>query len=431
MTEVRVGPFRATLGPGSFLTDAGARYALRWLWEATRGDTNVAWEGEPVLSFSPMTKRQVDDLHSEALATDSPCWTWRGNGLFEGLTGFGPRQGGLVPFDLPTAIFLGLSRWEEAQSWTELDEHERALPWTSLAHRGRFMERPILDEWAVALRPLLAERGYEARPTEFRITLSHDLDHPRRFSSPWRAIRAVGGVAVRDRSPTAVGHEAFRALRSLAAPSQDPYMQATLEQLDLASEAGVRSTFNLMFSSPRAFDRGYDPRVGAERRLLEAIRGAGHRIGWHPGYAAADDPMVFSLEYERARALGGVEGGRFHYLRWRVGIGWERFADFGLKWDSSLGYEFLMGFRCWTSAPFPVFSFARDEELRVVEEPLVVMDNTASLFDDAPQRIRSILDRAQAVGGRAMVLLHNSEAGLCGHEALLGEVRRRLTAHSR
>jgi hypothetical protein len=85
----------------------------------------------------------------------------------------------------------------------------------------------------------------------------------------------------------------------------------------------------------------------------------------------------------------------------------------GFKYDSSLGYPDVTGFRCGTCHPFKLYDISRDIELDVIEEPLIVMDGAimelyVDDFKKAAEKIQSIALKCRSVDGIFSLLIHNS-----------------------
>ena len=62
-----------------------------------------------------------------------------------------------IPFDIFAASFYLISRYEEYLPHVR-DEHERFTAEQSLAYKFNFLEKPVVDIWALKLREVLKER---------------------------------------------------------------------------------------------------------------------------------------------------------------------------------------------------------------------------------------------------------------------------------
>ena len=86
-----------------------------------------------------------------------------------------------------------MTRWEEADIPREPDRRGNYRENRLLAARQRFLDRPVLDEWALVLRAWLAalRPGWRARPKAARLVITHDIDATHKFTSWYRVARAA------------------------------------------------------------------------------------------------------------------------------------------------------------------------------------------------------------------------------------------------
>lgn len=446
------GGLRYLWRPDRFLTEAEARYALAQLWRLCAGTT--AWESAalidvPALDADSLQRQfdlapgaldwvRLDDLlppgRSSGLDTDRLPALCRADAtlpcIYRGL--------GAFPLDIVAAAFVMLSRWEEIRRAGPLDSHGRARAIDTLAYRQNFLYRPILDDWAMVLRRWLEflDPGWLAKPSQFRVEVTHDLDHLQRFPTPWRIARSAGAeLVLRSHSPLATLRTVVSGIDGFLHVQTDPYFKAIGRQLDISESLGLRGSFNVMTARKSAHDEGYELTRPPYRDLLKAILDRGHRVGWHPGYRAADESSLFDAEKTRMDGIMGTGGygGRHHYLRWTAGKSWEQWENHGLAYDSSVGYADEVGYRCGTSHPFPCFSSTQQRQLTIVEEPLVIMDCALEIVArkhrKPPRTIAlELLSRARTVGGAPAVLYHNtyrfaSRDAAAAEDALLAVVR--------
>ncbi len=410
----------------SFLSDRQAYYALERLWEICDGQEK--WDGRPLVEFKSITIREVErDFENPPLPCKTSVLLPPGSGrtaTFDELplifavgewTGWAADRE--FPIDLVAFTFVMLTRWEEYVGKTSTDEHGRAVRQDMLAHRFGFDDRPIIDQWAFVLRGWIEAKNphaLSARP-ESSILMTHDVDRPVKFTGLGRVIRgAIGEMVARSHNPLLAMKEASCGLRALFDYRADPFYIELRRLMDWNEQMGLRGCFYIMTAEPGPFDDGYDASQKPYREILHEIVSRGHEIGWHPGYLTNVDPSVFASEKKRMDQIanGAAVGGRQHYLRWKAGVSWERWEDAGLRYDSSVGFADVIGFRCGTCRPFPVYSLARDQTLRLVERPLVLMDVALELEcrsgSDPLDLAKRCLDQVAEVHGEAVMLIHNS-----------------------
>jgi hypothetical protein len=417
---------------GAFLSRSEAEYALERLWTLCAGTAD--WAGAPVLTIPAMDRERVVQMHR--LPSEKLTWIPLQEVLPTGhslsldtdrlpaLCLADPSQArhflgkGAFPLDLVAATFLMLTRWEETEISYPLDKRGNCRESCHLAARHGFLDRPVVDEWALVLRTWLAavRPSWQAKPNAARIVMTHDIDATHKFTSWYRVGRAAAGTIVRTGSARKALETVRVGARSRQHPSRDPYYQGIRSLLEFDESLGARGTFFLMAADRGRYDAGYDLDAPEVRSVVEEVLRRGHEVGWHPGYRAAEDQEAFLREKQRIDAHLGrpVRGVRFHYLRWRPQTAWRWLVQAGISYDSTLGYNETVGFRCGTAHPFPVWDRNSGEKPALQERPLIVQDG--ALFDylglgpsEAERRLRVLRKRAARVGGDLTILIHNRQ----------------------
>ena len=95
---------------------------------------------------------------------------------------------------------------------------------------------------------------------------------------------------------------------------------------------------------------------------------------WENGIhkSASDD----SFDIELAKLNIKVRGNRFHYLRFKPYLDFQKIEDAGLEFDTSLGFADISGFRNGYGLPYRPYDFKKRKAFNFVECPLNVMDTT-------------------------------------------------------
>jgi hypothetical protein len=308
--------------------------------------------------------------------------------------------------DLLLSLLLTTGRAEE--SWSKIrDEHGRFPAAGSIAVLHDFLERPIVDEWGLALEQELVSLlpSWQPQPREFRVKLTHDIDQ---VGIPF-SFRSLIGHAVVRRKPGAV-------LEDLTVPftGGEPAELRLVHRLAEISRArGLHSAFFWKASPPGRRDSGYDPLHPKIQRVIRGLVDQGFEVGVHPGYETFGSRQHLSGEVNQLREALGVKspGGRQHYLRWSPET-WLDWEACGLAYDSTVGFADRIGFRAGTCFPYRPWSLRESRELDLIEVPLIVMDCTPVKYMGLPksqglERIRGCIQRATRVGGVFTLLWHN------------------------
>jgi len=303
--------------------------------------------------------------------------------------------------------FFHLARIEELGAAT--DEHGRFASTSS-----------CLDPLDPPLETLRRRLGLEPprwRGARFAIALTHDVDVPWRWTrlgARGSAARLKSHVLARRRSAAVREARALAAMPLHRLRGTDPNWRFD-ELLEAERERGASSTFFLLAghhdrhdgATPEVYDR-------LRPRLVETILAGGGEVGAHGSYLAARDPALLQTEVAALRELGAdVRGQRYHYLRVDPHANLAPLPGLGLRYDTTLGFPDMPGFRAGIAQPFRPWDAAADRPLDLVEIPLAAMDVTLGeqrylgmSAHDAESRLVDLLDRAAENGGGFSILWH-------------------------
>jgi hypothetical protein len=107
-----------------------------------------------------------------------------------------------------------------------------------------------------------------------------------------------------------------------------------------------------------------------------------------------------------------VIGYRNHYLRFKIPDTWELLAKAGFKYDSTLGYDDMIGFRNGMCHPFKPYDLNKNKPIDILELPLVIMDGSlfsyAKSLDEAFEYAKKLIDTVEKYNGVITLLWHNS-----------------------
>jgi hypothetical protein len=352
--------------------------------------------------------------NSQGLGTSLPVLLW-GAGRDATRSPFVERRGdGAVVFnaDIFASSFFMLSRWEEYHGAVR-DDHDRFPASACLAFRQSFLDRPIVDEYAVILAEWLKVPfpRWKGHAKKLSIELSHDIDVIQPFGTPLAGLRKAVDLAVMKRQPW----DALRTMAQVVGLREKSYINRIFHLADLSSEYHFPSVFNFMAAAPTQWDDGYDLSDPLVRTIIQKLSAEGFEIGFHPSYRTMDNPALLAREKEHFDAVvgPGKHGVRQHYLRLRVPASWRTLEKLGFAYDSTLGFADHEGFRAGTCRRFRPFDIENDRTLDLWEVPLIVMDATLRGYrgftpGQGKERILELAKKCMGVGGTLTLLWHNS-----------------------
>lgn len=349
------------------------------------------------------------------------------------------RGGTLIVFpDIIASAFFLLTRYEEVVRNTVRDPYGRFPGRKSLAYRGGFLDRPVVDEYGALLRAWLAEQGQTLREPSrlFSVCLTHDIDHLAQHHGIRTVLRAAKGGQIRKAI-----REAARWFRISFGFERDAFDNIddvlALDRELWSDEPGIVQPPWFFFQIGSRLDEtaGYSVRDRRVRLALERVQSAGGRVGLHASLAAGREPKLLEEEVAiLSRAAGKpIVANRHHFLSFREIEDGYALARAGICDDYTLGFADLAGFRLGTCRPFQLYDPLRFRRLGIVEHPLLVMDCSLvwkrymNLDEEGALRYCERLARACAEHeGEFVILWHNTSLVLEGDSTELRVYRRLL-----
>jgi hypothetical protein len=348
-----------------------------------------------LLSINPAVVRKVFVPFVEPPPRDTPLFRLQS-----------PRDV-VCQVDLPASVALTLSRYEELICDTH-DKHGRFQARSSVAFRDGFLDRPVVDEYGLALERVLEALmpGWKPKPRQPQAMISHDMDVIGFPDTHRRILRHL----IHEKNPKAGLHDLVSAFTQTL-PCELLYAK---ELSTMTRSINLQSKVYFMTSPRSKRDSGYDikhPKVG---QLVRWLRENDVEIGFHPGYYTFDSPERLRTECDRFREAFGSDsfGGRQHFLRWKPST-WRHWEACGIAYDSTVGYSELPGFRAGTCYPYRPWLIGENRVSALLEVPLIVMDVTLLrvLKIKRQEMLETALiyaKRCREAGGVFSLLWHNS-----------------------
>jgi hypothetical protein len=333
------------------------------------------------------------------------------------------RQGAelVVHADILASAFFLLTRYEEWVRKDVRDEHGRFPGKESLACRAGFIERPLVDEYSELLRGWAADAGVPLPPWDrnFRVLLTHDIDTLGPELGAGSTLRKLGAGLLR-RKRWKVAFEEAAAACGIARHRFNNLEE--VQQLDGALSrrlnpdvCGVIYFFMAGATSPR--DQPYELRSPLARKAIRQVLASGAEVGLHASYSAGEDPDRIAEERAQLEAIAQtpVTKNRHHFLNWREMWHGRSLAAGGIRWDSTLGFADLPGFRLGVCRPVPLFDPVACTPLGIDEHPLTVMDCSLSFpkymgldEEEAFGCVRRLVDATRRHQGEFILNWHNT-----------------------
>jgi hypothetical protein len=328
---------------------------------------------------------------------------------WQGLITLFPGKGD-IPFDMFAAAFYLVSRYEEYLPH-RTDKHGRFVPEESIAWRGHFLDRPLIDEWSIALLKELNDRFGETGGVRPQYSFLTTIDIDSAFAYRYKGLMRTLGGFLKDMRMLDLKNFADR-LKCILRMDEDPFdtyafMQETHEQ------ENVDAIFFFLLADYGHNDKAVSFRSPELQRLIRRL-GDYYRLGIHPGFQSNKDMKRLKEEINRLSVISrrDVERSRQHFLMVSFPETYRRLAALGIREDYSMGYAPEAGFRASTCTPFPFYDIEEEKETALIVHPFAVMDATLNVYlgytpDDAVERVSQLADKVKAVGGQFVMLWHN------------------------
>ncbi len=273
-------------------------------------------------------------------------------------------------FDFIEMIFFHLSRYEEFFCPKEkLDKHERMRSPLQFLVKHKIQKIPVVDH---VVYSFLNTINLFSLDTKTKIEITHDIDVIRRFPSVYRLLRAYTRIIVKDKSIKKF-FKFTNQLVTFMSTKKDPY--DTFDWL-LSENEAYKKVIYFMSGGLTNYDNLYSIDDKKVENIISKALTNGYDIGLHPSYAAYENLTQFKKEKEKLEDVSNVEiiKSRQHILHFSFNKTLEVIHASGIKYDSTFGYQDLIGFRCGTGHPYYLYDIKNNNQISVKETPLVVMD---------------------------------------------------------
>jgi hypothetical protein len=318
-----------------------------------------------------------------------------------------------LPFDLFSAIFFLLSRYEEYIQYKP-DKHGRFPPAESILYKKGWLQRPVVDEWVNAFRKLLQQTsGHPIDQTPFHFQPTYDIDMA--YSHIHKGFSRIVGAYMRAMLKGDLRQISER-LKVLKKKQKDPYDSFRwLRQLHREYDVKPRY-FVLSAIKTTAFDKNIHPEHPAMMRVIKNLVRDG-AVGIHPSYYSSQDDMV-NTEKKLLENIAGrtIHSSRQHYIKLKMPDTYRLLLQNNIQEDFSMGYGSQLGFRAGTGSSFSWFDIEKDAFTPLRIHPFCFMDTTAHYEtkltpSEAFAKLDTMCKLLEKTGSTLITVFHNFSLG--------------------
>ncbi len=334
-------------------------------------------------------------------------------------------------FDVFAASFILLSRYEE-EVVSLRDAFGRFESKHSLLSKRNWLERPLVDEWRLALLRAIQERFpfFDYSPTSHQVQLTVDVDSAYAYLHKGM-YRTAGGFA-KDVVKFQFGN-LFRRTLVLLRLREDDYN--TYEYIEsLQEKSGFDLTYFFLLANFGSYDKNVPYSSNALQHLIQSLSKK-YRVGIHPGVASHDSLSTLKEEIRRLQFINEkkVLHARMHYLKMNGAETYRNLIQCGIEHDYTKGFADVIGFKSGTALPHYWYDFKQEKETALLLHPFVAMDATMNRYmklsaQEAIDKLKALKHTCSRLQVPFCLLWHNESFSECnewkGWKEVVAEVMR-------
>lgn len=350
-----------------------------------------------VLPAGLLSEKTIQEKKPEPLIKNDKIW-------------FYATSAGDLSFDIFSAVFYFISRYEEWQSF-EADRHGRFEAAASLLYKYKSHLKPVVDLWVMELAEGLKRFYPETKFPErkFRIISTIDVDNLYAYRS--KGFIRTAGACAKDLLKGDFKNLGER-MRVLQGKKKDPF-DIYEEVSDLCFEHKIPLLYFFLFRTGTTYDRTVNPESGSFQAVFKSLKANHALIGIHPSYDASVKKDLMSHETKNLSKKAGepITCSRQHFLRFDIRSTPASLIENGIELDFSMGFASAPGFRAGTSLPFYYYDFNAEKQSELLFVPFCVMDGVYTIYehisaDPALREMLALASEIKKVNGLFISVFH-------------------------
>jgi hypothetical protein len=312
---------------------------------------------------------------------------------------------GDIPFDIFSAVFYMVSRYEEYLPF-DGDVHGRFKAEDSLAYKNGFHQVPVVELWC----KLLADKINIPFPSNtYKQKLTIDIDNA------WKHLnkgifRNAGGIVKLLLSGNFT--ELIEKVKVLTGKIPDP--SDTFEYLEtIENKLKEPVQYFIQTGTKGKNDRAISIKNKKFRELLLKLNSK-KSVGLHPSYLSFTSEKELENEFYSLSSVlrNKVNKSRQHFLLLKFPETYRKIIRLGIREDYTMGWSNQVGFRAGISRPFTFYDLLAEKETHLIIVPFMAMDRTLKDYmklnqEEALSGLKGLCYITKSVGGEFVMLWHN------------------------
>ncbi len=332
-----------------------------------------------------------------------------------GGTKFFFKTEGDFPFDIFAASFYLLSRYEEYLPHKK-DMYGRYAHENSLAFKEGFLNQPLINQWLQLFKKELQHKypSLITHSSTFTFLPTYDIDIAWAYKNKGYLRTAGGFIRSVFKGDWQQCKERLATLTGRQADPFDTYQW--LDQLHDRYRLKPQYFFLIAERTSR-YDKNVSPAQEALQQLIK-VHNARYPVGIHPSWRSGDVKHLLKKEIDTLQRLTGknVDSSRQHYIRFTLPGTFRTLIDHGIKFDYSMGYGSINGFRSSVATPFYWYDLEKEEQSSLLLYPFCYMEAN-SFYEqhntpaEASDELNHYYNVVKAVNGTLITIWHNHFLG--------------------
>jgi hypothetical protein len=321
---------------------------------------------------------------------------------------------GEVPFDIFSAAFWLLSRYEEYLPFKP-DKFNRFDVKNSLAFQYDFIHLPLVNLWLEEFKNLLQKKYPELQfaSRDFRYISTIDIDNAYKYKHKG-LMRTIGGyvksTVLRNLS------EIKERTSVLLEKEQDPF-----DSYDFLLETQTKYDLNVIYffllGDYGVNDKNH-PANNSDFQVLIKHLNDYAEVGIHPSYRSNSSNDQLKIEINRLANITHtpVVRSRQHFSMLTFPDTYQALLQAGITNDHSMGYHNYNGFRSGLCMPYNWYDLDSEQETALVIHPFCIIETTLRYnnkagISDAVSYAKPIVDQVKKYKGELVSVFHNDTLG--------------------
>ncbi len=315
-------------------------------------------------------------------------------------------------YDIFASTFYIVSRYEEYFE-TELDSHNRFKAENSLAFKNNFLEIPVANLWALALKKEIAKKYTNITFPKLKYKFINTIDIDVAYAYKGKGLlRFIGGFI---KALIKFNFTELKNRFNYIFKNKDIY-NTYYKIIKLQKKYNTENCYFINLGDPAKFDKNISYKKPTLHKLIQQLTSCTNSsIGIHPSYASNSNYQKIKIEKQRLEKITNkkITKSRQHFLKLKHPETYRQLIKYGITQDFTMGFADKVGFRAGICTTYPFFDILKNQEKELQITPFQIMDGTLNHYnnltpDQAILKIKEIITVIKNNNGTFVSLWHNS-----------------------